>query len=80
VKFFISNDTDNTYLKLPQATMFHFTDGRFSCSQIYIVAYGTFCGQTPEQGRSVTMGQPGQSEQLAPPVHKNLQNKNAKLY
>jgi hypothetical protein len=28
----------------------------------------------------VTMGQPGQSEQLAPPVHKNLQNKNAKLY
>jgi hypothetical protein len=31
-----------------------------------------------EQGRPFPMGQPGQSEQLAPPIHKNLIKKKAK--
>jgi hypothetical protein len=32
-------------------------------------------GQALMQGWSLPMGQPGQSKQLAPPVHKNLQRK-----
>jgi hypothetical protein len=71
----------------PQTQIFHVHNSIIAFLTQLLINFEEFHATKVEdsdnhaQGRALPMGQPGQSEQLAPPppTHKNLQKKIAKL-